>query len=185
MSIENLNYFYVIIGVINDNKNNIMIATIKLLEDHTDNLIKRLEDLARQEAHVGLQRSQGTHEPSGLNFVDIAGILHNGNSKNNQPARPLSTIAAITYKDDGQLKKDLRKYLSNIKSVKPPISAKQVVMNWAEKMYSHSYNMIGNPAYLASNRPSTIAMKGHNSPWEETGVLKDAWSIFINGVKVK
>ncbi|CAH9012393.1 putative coil containing protein [Vibrio phage 424E50-1] len=158
---------------------------IKLMEDYTDNLRNRLEALEKQEVLVGVTEQEGIHEPSGMSYVDLLKLHSAGVPSMNIPSRDVAEWTLLTYTKHKELKQDLTKYLDHIDRRQPPVPTKEVVKRWSESMWRQGYDMFGNLNYLEGNAERTIDLKGFDSPLIETGSLRDSWSIYINGVKVK
>lgn len=160
---------------------------LQLIDDHLDNLERRLEQLAKEEAFVGVREDQGVHEPSGLSLPDLMNIHHGGVPSKNIPARPLAEISAITFPKVKMtaFKKGLQEYLGDIHKANPPKKVDKITYTFAEDMWEHSYQMFGNLRYLESNAESTILKKGFNEPLIETSELQNSWSAWVNGVKVR
>lgn len=162
--------------------------SIKLLEDHLKELEKRVDQLANEEAFVGVSESQGTHY-SGMTYPEL-GILHaNGSSELNIPSRDIAEWSLLTYKGHNKLKADLKRFLGNLDK-RPRITAKQVAQNWAKDFHEHSLTIFGNTNYLQSNAQYTQTLKEldgvspSDNPLVWTGDYKNAWSAWINDVKV-
>lgn len=162
---------------------------LELLEDHFDELERRIKDLERNTAYVGWFASQGQHY-SGFTYVDLAILHHNGVRSQNIPARPLSTIAFASYSLSGSpLKQDLTTYLDNI-SGKPKVSAEEVMTHTAMAFGQHMQGLMGDPSYLKSNSPFTQAIKASmgldpNSPLVMEGELRDNLSYKLNNSVAK
>lgn len=162
--------------------------TIKLLEDNLRELEKRIDQLEREEAFVGVSEAQGQHY-SGMTYPEL-GILHaNGSTELNIPSRDIAEWSLLTYKGHRKLKADMKQFLQNLDK-KPTITAKRVAGNWAKDFHDHSLTIFGNTSYLESNSQYTQTLKSAdgvnppNNPLVWTGDYKDAWSAWINDIKV-
>ncbi|AUR89075.1 coil containing protein [Vibrio phage 1.121.O._10N.286.46.C4] len=155
-----------------------------LKSSNLDNLIKRMEDLEKQEAFVGVKPSQGVHS-SGLNFTDLLWIHHMGVPSRNIPSRPISSIAKMTFKGHTVLRKSLDKYFSQLDKKRAPVAADKVLQPFAEELWEYSWDIFGDTSYLENNAQSTIDRKGFDAPMFETGELRGQWSYYLNDKQFK
>lgn len=159
---------------------------LNLIDDHFDELEKRIKALSKSSGFVGYSQDQGIHEPSGLTYPHLVGILSVGYSPNNLPARPIFDIAGQTFKfKNKKMQKDLTSYFSNIKRNKAPISTEKINKNWCKAMGDEVLDIFGESPPLASNADSVIAKKGKNAPLEDTGDLKDNLGYQVNSSLTK
>ena len=149
---------------------------IKLLDDNFTELEKRIRAVEKTDAFVGYDRNEsGIHEESKLPYADLIAILSAGVSSKNMPARPIFRYAMKSYDiKASSLRRDLKKYLSNIGSPTPAISLDKVYTNWAKGFSKEVLDIFGENPPLAKNSEETIARKGgRNTPLVDTEDLKD------------
>ena len=158
-----------------------LLMGLSKMSDNLEELERRMRELERTEASVGVTAEDGIHEPSGMTYVDLHWLHHAGSSKNNLPPRPVSTIVRMSYKGEDILMKSLNKYFSNLDK-KQPMSVEDVFTPFLNGMLDYTQNYVfGSVSKLAPNSPYTIEMKGKNSPMIDTGQLMDQWKVRING----
>ena len=159
---------------------------LTMLEDHFDKLEKRLKDLHKSESFVGYSDSQGIHEESGLKYTDLMKILSIGNSKNNLVARPIFSMAERNYDlSKSPLKKDLKKYFSEISKTSSPISTEKIHEHWVEDFSTDVLQLFGSTPPLEGNKQSTIDKKGFDAPLVNEGDLRDNLGYSINNSTIK
>lgn len=161
---------------------------VKLKNNHLPNLMKRFRDLHKKKFEVGYFMSQGVH-PSGLTFSGLFALQSFGSSSAHIPARPVLNQEFEMYtplKDNPLLRKQLKKYFSNISAKAPTITVTQMLSNVAGD-YVHKVRAgFGDTGRLASNAVSTQRLKTAagvtpNSPLIWDGNLRDNLSYSING----
>lgn len=157
---------------------------IKKMSSNLDELERRLKELQRVEATVGIT-NDGKHPNFDGSYHDLMWMQHSGVASKNIPPRPLGSIALLSFKGEDIMRKSLNKYFRNLNKRGGVISAEDALKPWLKGMYEHSLNIFGNKTFLEPNAQFTIDKKGFNSPLIESGSLKAAWAIKINGKKVE
>ena len=165
--------------------------SIKLLEDHIGNLIKRMEALEKQSVFIGMDDSQGEHY-SGFTNVELFAYHSTGDPSNNIPARPVMDVA-FTFNPikKSPLKKDLTKYLSQINKKNAPIKVEQVTENLGKFHRQKAFEVFGDSSKLRSNSDVTQALKAAagvspaNKPLMWEGDLRQKIGYSVNGQKIK
>ncbi|AUR94296.1 coil containing protein [Vibrio phage 1.193.O._10N.286.52.C6] len=164
---------------------NLLIGLSKM-SDNIDELVSRVEKLQKVQASVGVTREDGIHEPSGMTYVDLHWLHHAGSSKNNLPARPISSIALMSFNGEPLIKKSLDKYFSNLNKRNGGGSAGDVFKPYLKGLLDYTQNYVfGSVSKLAPNSPYTVKMKGKNSPLQDTNQLASQWKVRINGKVIK
>lgn len=145
---------------------------INLEEDFLPKIEERIRKLAKKDLEVGMFRSQGVHTDSGFSYVSLFKYLSDGNPAKNLPPRsPLQTTVALVPLRASPLKKDLRKYLSNVKG-NPPISTDTIVEDLGTFYRDKVRSVFGDSGLLAPKAPSTKRRsKSPNTPLIETSEL--------------
>ena len=143
-------------------------------------LMKRLNALSKQETDIGYFSSQGKHSESDVGYAQMAAWLEYGTKKTR--AYPLFHRIVEFYERPNKskiIKNALQGYLSNLDSGK---SYNVVLKSIGEGYASIIRNSMGKPSRTGnSNAPSTIAIKGKNTPWIDTGELKQKIAYRFNG----
>jgi hypothetical protein len=162
-----------------------MIAvSINKLNDHIKELERRMTELQKVDAQVGNTKGGQKHPNFDGSYNDLFWLHHAGSTKARIPPRPLASVVKMSYKGEYLLRKGLTEYFSGIDK-KGKISAEQALTPWLKGLYEYSLSMFGNTKFLKSNAQFTIDQKGFNAPLVETGELKAAWGVMINGKKVQ
>lgn len=143
-------------------------------------LMKRIQALTTKTTEVGYFSSQPSHSESGIGYAQMAAWLEYGTKKTR--AYPLfhRTIEFFEHPSKSNIiKSSLKGYFNNLDSSKQY----SVVLNSIGKGYAEIIQAgMGKPHRTGnSNAPSTIAVKGRNSPWIDTGELKQNISYRFNG----
>lgn len=157
---------------------------IKKMSSNLDELERRLKELQKVEATVGIT-NDGKHPNFDGSFHELMWMQHSGVSSKRIPPRPLGSISLLTFKGEDIMRKSLNKYFSNLDKKGGVISAEDTLKPWLKGMYEHSLNLFGNKTFLRPNAQFTIDSKGFNAPLVESGSLKAAWGVKINNVKVE
>lgn len=153
---------------------------IKKMSSNLDELELRLKELQKVEATVGIT-NDGKHPNFDGSYHDLMWIQHSGVSSKRIPPRPLGTISLLTFKGEDIMRRSLNKYFSNLNKKGGVLSAEDALKPWLKGMYEHSLNIFGNTTFLEPNAQYTIDRKGFDAPLVESGSLKAAWGIKING----
>lgn len=171
----------------------------KRKKNHIPNLVKRVEDLCKQEVKVGWFKELGVHKSDSpyenrnpLTYTQLASVLDWGNRYTGMRGFHYTDlmVAANPLKDNKDINKTLRKYFSNIKNSKPRITANNVMQFIGGEYVQNYRNILGNKSSLRALKPSTIEYKSKigapdpTSPLVAFGGLRDNVSYKINGVIV-
>lgn len=162
---------------------------LELLDDHFDELERRIRELERHTTYVGWFAEQGQH-PSGFSYVGLATLHHNGVPSQHIPPRPLADIAFNSFNFSASpFKDDLSKYLSNI-SRRSNTFAEGVFKPTAMLFGEHMQSIMGDPSKLKSNSKFTQRIKASmvldpNSPLVMEGDLRDNLSYKIGNAIAK
>ena len=165
-----------------------LVINFEMFDDAIEELDRRIEELEKEEAFVGVTEAQGQHY-SGMTYPELGWLHANGSEEIGIPERNVAEWGLLTYKGHRKLKKDLKAFLQNLDK-RPSISAKQVNSNWARDFQQHSLTIFGNTNYLESNSTFTQMLKEAdgvnpaNNPLVWTGDYKEAWSAWVNNTKV-
>ena len=152
-----------------------------LIDDHLDELERRIKELQKSESFVGYDISQGIHKESNMPYTNLMALMSAGYSPKNLPARPIMLYAANAYPlEDSSMKKDLTKYFTQIDKSKAPISVTQINENWVNGYAQVALMMFGSTTIFESNASRTIAQKGFNAPLVDKGDLRDNLGYRIN-----
>ena len=163
---------------------------LNLIEDHFEELEKRLKQLAKSESTTGYFIEQGKHEGTtddgkreGIYYTDLVGMLSSG--WKDTVARPIFDVAhqKFTFKDTS-MKKDLTTYLKDIKAKSAKITTDKIHENFIKDLSDEIVDIFGDPSQLPSNKDSTIRQKKvtkSDSPLVDTKELRDALSYKIDG----
>lgn len=143
-------------------------------------LMKRIQALTNKTTEVGYFSSQPSHSESGIGYAQMAAWLEYGTKKTR--AYPLfhRTVEFFEHPSKSNIiKNSLKGYFNNLDSNKQYT----VILNSIGKGYAEIIQAgMGKPHRTGnSNAPSTIAVKGSNSPWIDTGELKQNISYRFNG----
>lgn len=143
-------------------------------------LMKRIQALTNKTTEVGYFSSQPSHSESGIGYAQMAAWLEYGTKKTR--AYPLfhRTVEFFEHPSKSNIiKSSLKGYFNNLDSSKQY----NVVLSSIGKGYAEIIQAgMGKPHRTGnSNTPSTVAAKGNNSPWIDTGELKQNISYRFNG----
>lgn len=143
-------------------------------------LMKRIQALTNKNTEIGYFSSQPNHSESGIGYAQMAAWLEYGTKKTR--AYPLfhRTVEFFEHPSKSNIiKSSLKGYFNNLDSSKQY----NVVLSSIGKGYAEIIQAgMGKPHRTGnSNAPSTIAVKGNNSPWIDTGELKQNISYRFNG----
>lgn len=149
-------------------------------KNNVPKLLKRIKELHGKTSEVGYFSSQPNHSESGVGYAQMAAWLEYGTK--NTRAYPLfhRTVEFFEHPSKSNIiKSSLKNYLNDLDSYKKY----SVVLNSIGKGYAEIIQAgMGKPHRTGnSNAPSTIAVKGNNSPWIDTGELKQNISYRFNG----
>ncbi|AUR91495.1 coil containing protein [Vibrio phage 1.161.O._10N.261.48.C5] len=161
-----------------------LLMGLSKISDNLDELERRMRDLENLNATVGNTKGNQPHPNFDGSYNDLFWLQHSGSTKARIPPRPIASIASMSYKGDDLLKKGLQQYFSNIDK-KGKMSAEQALKPWLKGFYDYSLSIFGNTTMLKSNAQFTIDKKGFNQPLIETGALKEAWGVMIEGTRVE
>ena len=158
---------------------------LELLDSNLDELEKRIKELAKSSSFVGYDDTQKPHKPSGLSLPNLVGILSAG--YDGMKARPVFDYAYMTFKfKDSSMRKDLEKYLSNIKAKSAPITVDKINEHWAKDMSDEVISIFGSTPPLAENKESTQKRKGgRNTPLVDSEYLRDHLGYIISDDSIK
>lgn len=154
------------------------------MTDNLEELERRMRALESLDATVGNTKGDQPHPNFDGSYNSLFWIQHSGSTKARIPPRPIASIA-MSYKGEDLLRKGLGKYFSNLEK-KSNFTAEDALKPWLKGFYEYSVSMFGDTTVLKSNAQFTIDKKGgRNTPLIETGALKDAWGVLINGERVE
>lgn len=158
---------------------------LKLLDSHFSELEKRVKELSKSSSFVGYDDTQAPHKPSGLPLPSLVGILSAG--YDGMAPRPVFDYAHMTFKfKDSSMRKDLEKYLSNIKNKSAPITVDKINEGWAKDMSDEVISIFGSSPPLEANKQSTQDRKGgRNTPLVDSGYLRDHLGYIISDDPIK
>lgn len=153
------------------------------IDNNFDELERRLIELQKSEAFVGYDQEQGEHEGSEIPFTNLIS-LHSSGYDDKFPARPIFEYARLQYKPEtSNMKKDLKKYFTNIDIRKSKSKVDNVLEGWVEDFSDEVLDIFGSTPPLEENTESTIAQKKKNkinSPLVDDGELRDNLAYRIN-----
>lgn len=161
---------------------NVAIGVFKL-EDHFDELERRIRELAELDAFVGVT-DDGMHPDFDGTYHELMWMLHAGVSEMNIPPRPLASVAMMTFKGENILKRDLDRYFKNLDK-RSSVSAQDTVKPFLMAFYDHSKSIFGDTTFLEPNAQYTIDIKGFDAPLVDSGSTKATWGIKINDKRIK
>lgn len=149
-------------------------------KNNIHNLMKRIQALHSKTTEVGYFSSQPNHSESGIGYAQMAAWLEYGTKKTR--AYPLfhRTVEFFEHPSKSNIiKSSLKGYFNSLDSSKQY----NVVLSSIGKGYAEIIQAgMGKPHRTGnSNASSTIAVKGNNSPWIDTGELKQNISYRFNG----
>lgn len=152
--------------------------TIKL--DIAKNLVpeleRRLKNLENSEVGIGMWEEQGQHY-SGFSYRGLFQYLSEGDSSNNLVARPILDIAIVFNPlKSSPLKRELRKYLSDLNMRKSKRSVNRMLSEVGEFYRDKAFSLFGDEGAIAPNTFATKIMKEQagfdpNKPFIQTGSL--------------
>ena len=144
---------------------------INLEEDMFKEIEKRLTDMKGHSVKIGMFAEQGTHKESGMSYVKLFKYLSDGDPSIRMPPRsPLHTVAGLVPFKSSPLKKDLARYLSNLKG-KAPITVSDMLQNTGAFYRNEVRSVFGSPLLAAKAISTKIKSKSPNTPLIETGDL--------------
>ncbi|AUR93485.1 coil containing protein [Vibrio phage 1.187.O._10N.286.49.F1] len=161
-----------------------LLMGLSKMSDNLKELERRMRELEGLDAAVGNTKGNQHHPTFEGSYNDLFWLQHSGSTKARIPPRPIATIAKMSYKGEDLLRKGLNKYFSNLDK-KSTFTAEDALKPWLKGFYDHSVAMFGDTTVLKSNAQFTIDQKGFNAPLIETGSLKSAWGVMIDGVRVE
>jgi len=158
---------------------------LELLENFVPEIERRINALEGHQVDVGMFDSQGQHEGSGFTYVGLFKYMADGDPKRNMPPRsPLHVVAAMnpTLRKSG-LKKDIQKYLSNVKTSKGAVTKEQVFNNLGEHYREEVRNVFGEESKLAPKNDKTTKPRSvsPNTPLIESGELAKKVAYRVDG----
>ena len=145
---------------------------LKLEEDFLPEVIKRVEELEKHHVEIGMFMEQGKHDDSGFDYVALFKYLRDGDPTINMPPRsPLQVAEALNSMSSSGVKKDLKRYLSNLKA-KPSTSEDDILENIGAFYRNKTRDVFGDESKLAPKSDYTKALSSSpNTPLIETGDL--------------
>jgi len=151
------------------------------VSDHVAELEKRLKALEKLDAGVGNTKGNMTHETYEEGFNNLFWLQHSGSTKAKIPPRPIATISAMTFKGEDLIRKGLTSYFKDLDK-KGKVNPEDALMPFLKGLYEYSYDIFGDNTFLKPNAEYTIKLKnGRDTPLIDSGSLRDAWGILIDG----
>ena len=135
-----------------------------------DKLLAKMKEMAESSIETGYFKQQGEHS-SGIMYTDLMKI-HEYGLFDNTPERP---VRELTLKENHQQDwKFIQSEIKNIfyKDYDVDYSFDQIGKYYTEK----ARDIFGNVNDLTPNAPSTVQLKGFNSPLVDSGDLAMHWS---------
>lgn len=167
-------------------------------KNYMPNLKKRLRAISGEKVFIGWDRSQGYHDRSNypyetknpITYPYLASILEYGNSYTGMKGFHFRDIMLATHpvKDNKELKKLFKTYLSDIHKTTPPLSVSEVLEKIGGEYVQRFQEVIGSKAHLRPLTPTTLSYKSRigtpdpNSPLVGFGAFRSSASYRINGV---
>lgn len=168
-----------------------MILGFKLVENHLEELERRIKMLAEAQVSYGMFSTEIHDTRTGVqgSFTDVAlfRYLHNGNVKMNLKDRPVLTLTAMWNPiSKSPMKKELKRYFSNIKTKKTQKDVDMILHSVGTFYRDKAASLMGDPNKIAPNTESTQAWKSArgydpSKPFVETGRLQRLISYNFNG----
>ncbi|CAM0045390.1 tail completion or Neck1 protein [Vibrio phage K406] len=160
-----------------------LLMGLSKISDNLEELERRMRELEDLDMSIGNTKGNQQHPNFNGSYNDLFWIQHSGSTKARIPPRPIASIA-MSYKGEDLLRKGLNTYFSNLEK-KSTFTAEGALKPWLKGFYEYSLSIFGSTTVLKSNAQFTIDKKGFNAPLIETGALKGAWGVLINGVRVE
>jgi len=130
---------------------------------------KSVKDIHQENVQIGYFAGQGQHT-SGLSFPALMAIHEFGTD--DIPKRPVFQITAFGAKPQksSRVKSAIRNWSSNLAG---RADAKLLLDTIGKYHQKELQSLFGDTSALASNRPTTIRIKGRDEPLVDSGELRD------------
>lgn len=154
-------------------------TTFKTVKNKIPDLLKKIKKLNDQKVEIGYFEEQGKHPNSDVGYAQMAAWLEYGTIK----TRPYPLFhRVIEFYENPRSSKIIKKALKDYFKVSSTSDYTVVLKSVGQGYLNIIKRGMGKPSVVGnSNAPSTIAIKGKDSPWIDTGILKSKISYKFNG----
>lgn len=140
--------------------------------------------LGLKRSNISVGYSNGIHQKSGLSYAFLASIMEFGTRDGRIPARPYLRISSriMTSLMSSRIESELRSMVLSKRKLSKPL-IRQRLQPIADDMARRTQSIIlKRLAFVANNADATIARKGFDKPWVDTGELVSRLQGFVRAV---